>query len=72
MYKLYSLRWSVSRGWQWIIERDGMPGRVADHWLSVYKNDEPRVQFVISKSARKPRIPDMRSARERAPTILGR
>lgn len=72
MWKLYSLRWSASRGWQWRIERENMHGQDADYWLDIYKNDEPRVKFTISKASSKPKLPNMRTARERAPTMLGR
>ena len=72
MWKLYSLRWSVSYGWQWKVERDNMLGTDADYWLEIYRNDEPRVTFMITKAKHKPKLPDMRSDRMRAPTILGR
>lgn len=72
MWKIYSLRWSVSRGWQWHLERTCCSEDGANGWRNIYVVDEPRVRFTIAKGKRKPKLPDMRTARERAPTMLGR
>ena len=72
MWKLYSLRNSASHGWQWQIEREAMSGIDADYWLGIYRRNEARVTFTISKSKRKPPLPGTRSKLQCAPTILGR
>lgn len=71
-WKLYSLRWSVAKGWHWRVERDGMSKESAESWWDIYCRDERAVTFKISKNKRKPRLPDMRRQREIAPTMLGR
>lgn len=47
MIGLWSLRYSVTRGWNWVRERDCDAG-LAGEWLAVFRRDEPDVTFLVS------------------------
>ena len=48
---LWSLRTTTARGNHFVAERK-VTGDTAQHWLTVYRTDEPKVLFVVS--SRKP------------------
>lgn len=50
--KLWSRRWSVSRGHHWQFERSCEVATAGD-WLRVFRQDEPDVEFILSP--KKPR-----------------
>ena len=52
MTSLWSMRWSIGRGWTWVRERTCTVDNASD-WLIAYTKDEPTVTFRIAKN--KPR-----------------
>lgn len=52
MTKLWSVRWTAANGWHWKHERD-CDGTTCELWLQKFREDEPRVRFMLS--AKKPR-----------------
>jgi hypothetical protein len=55
MTAIWAWRFSVSRGWQWIRERD-CDEESAAQWLAVFQRDEPGIEFRVAtrKPTRKP------------------
>jgi hypothetical protein len=51
---IWSLRWTVARGWAYVKERECTP-ETAVYWLALYKGDEPEVTF--RAAAKAPRLP---------------
>ena len=51
--KLWSLRGSVARGNEWVLEREVKESE-ALQWIAIFEKDEPGVLFLAS--ARKPAI----------------
>lgn len=51
---LWALRYSVSFGWQWRLERQ-CDERNEEAWLSAFRKDEPDITFVCARKT--PKIP---------------
>jgi hypothetical protein len=47
MKVLFSLRYSVARGWHYKHERNAEDAEVQD-WLKVFREDEPEVRFFVA------------------------
>jgi len=45
---IWSLRYSPFRGWYAYKERDAVDEKQAELWLSVFRADEPSIEFVSS------------------------
>ena len=45
---LYSKRFSISRGWHWRIERI-CEADSSEKWLKIFSEDEPEIEFKLSK-----------------------
>jgi len=50
MVRIVALRWSDSKGWRWVRERECFESQAQD-WLAIFKADEPNVEFSIARSA---------------------
>lgn len=50
---LYSLRYSVARGYHYAKERE-VTRETGSRWLSVFKADEPHVDFIVASADRPP------------------